>query len=341
MKQLHMGLAIVVAAAYGAPALAAETPVIRLGWSVPAQTEHYVMMKKPELLKNLGKSYQIEWVNFPASVAIIQALASKNLDAGGVTIIPIARTIEQKAADLRIVADIASERPGGFQTTWVTLDSTGIKSVADLRGKTMGVASYGSTTDLLGRAILQRNGIDPGRDVQALRKGEIAAGEMAQPFYAAAKARGGIRDLFTAKEILPVLPLLLEVFTESFITNHPDAVKGFLEDYLTALNYARDPKNRDEVIGIVSDVTRLPRDVLASFLLTNQDYTMAPDTLPDPEAIQTTCSRRSSTPHQRSTCAITRAPSTRPVLREGSTKWRRPECQKSFCARCTRTTTTA
>ncbi|MFZ2140557.1 MAG: hypothetical protein WAV78_27130 [Xanthobacteraceae bacterium] len=78
MKQLHMGLAIVVAAAYGAPALAAETPVIRLGWSVPAQTQHYVMMKKPELLKNLGKSYQIEWVNFPASVAIIQALASKS-----------------------------------------------------------------------------------------------------------------------------------------------------------------------------------------------------------------------------------------------------------------------
>jgi ABC-type nitrate/sulfonate/bicarbonate transport system substrate-binding protein len=299
MKQLHIGLAIVVAAAYGAPALAAETPVIRLGWSVPAQTQHYVMMKKPELLKNLGKSYQIEWVNFPASVAIIQALASKNLDAGGVTIIPIARTIEQKAADLRIVADIASERPGGFQTTWVTLDSTGIKSIADLRGKTMGVASYGSTTDLLGRAILQRNGIDPDRDVrrievrfpvmeQALRKGEIVAGEMAQPFYAAAKARGGIRDLFTAKEILPVLPLLLEVFTEGFITNHPDAVKGFLEDYLTALNYARDPKNRDEVIGIVSDVTKLPRDVLASFLLTDQDYTMAPDTLPDTEAIQTT-----------------------------------------------------
>ena len=57
---------------------------------------------------------------------------------------------------------------------------------------------------------------------------------------------------------------------------------------MAALNYARDPKNRDEVIGIVSDVTKLPRDVLTSFLLTNQDYTMAPDTLPDTEAIQTT-----------------------------------------------------
>jgi len=292
-------LGFIIAATLAAPAHAADPPVIRIGWSVPAQTQHYVMMQKPDLLKNLGHSYQIQWINFPASVAIVQALASENLDAGGVTIIPVARTIEQKAVDLRIVADVASERPEGFQTTWVTLESTGIKSVADLRGKTMGVASYGSTTDLLGRAILKRNGIDPDRDVQridvrfpvmeqALRKGEIAAGEMAQPFYAIAKQHGGIRDLFTAQEILPVLPLLVEVFTADFIAKHPDAVKGFLEDYVTALDYARDPKNRDAVIGMVADVTKLPRDVWASFLLTPKDYAMAADGLPDPQAIQKT-----------------------------------------------------
>lgn len=299
LTALSSVLGFIIATAVAAPAHAADPPVIRVGWSVPAQTQHYVMMKKPDLLKNLGHSYQIEWINFPASVAIVQALASKNLDAGGVTIVPVARTIEQKAVDLRIVADITSERPGGFQTTWVTLESTGIKSVADLRGKTMGVASYGSTTDLLGRAILRRNGIDPDRDVQridvrlpvmeqALRKGEIAAGEMAQPFYAAAKARGGIRDLFTAQEILPVLPLLVEVFTEDFIAKYPDAVKGFLEDYVTALDYARDPKNRDAVISMVADVTKLPREVWSSFLLTPNDYVMAADGLPDPQAIQKT-----------------------------------------------------
>ncbi len=301
MKPIVMSsvLGIVVAAALAAPALGAEPPVIRLGWSVPAQTQHYVMMKKPDLLKNLGHSYKVEWINFPASVAIVQALASKNLDAGGVTIIPVARTIEQKAVNLRIVADIASERPEGFQTTWVTLESTGIKTVADLRGKTMGVASYGSSTDLLGRAILKRNGIDPDRDVQridvrfpvmeqALRKGDIVAGEMAQPFYAAAHARGGIRDLFTAQEVLPVLPLLVEVFTEDFIAKNPDAVKGFLEDYVAALDYSRDPKNHDAVIGMVADVTKLPREVWASFLLTAKDYAMAADGLPDPAAIQKT-----------------------------------------------------
>ncbi len=293
------GLGAAIAAAFAASAWAAEPPTIRVGWSVPAQTQHYVMMKKPDLLKNLNKSYKVEWINFPASVAIIQALASKNLDAGGVSIIPVARTIEQKAANLRIVADIASERPGGFQTTWVTLESTGIKSVADLKGKTMGVASYGSTTDLLGRAILKKAGIDPDRDVKridvrfpvmesALRKGEIVAGELAQPFFAAAKARGGIRVLFTAQEVLPVLPLLVEVFTAEFIEKNPAAVKGFLEDYMAALDFARDPKNRDEVIGIVAEITKLPREIWATFLLTPDDYAMAADGLPDPKAIQQT-----------------------------------------------------
>lgn len=296
---VRTGFAAAIAVAFAAPAWAADPPTIRIGWSVPAQTQHYVMMKKPGLLKNLNKSYKVEWINFPASVAIIQALASKNLDAGGVSIIPVARTIEQKAANLKIVADIASERPGGFQTTWVTLESTGIKSVADLKGKTMGVASYGSTTDLLGRAILKKAGIDPDRDVKridvrfpvmesALRKGEIVAGELAQPFFAAAKARGGIRVLFTAQEVLPVLPLLVEVFTAEFIEKNPGAVKGFLEDYMAALDFARETKNRDEVIGIVAEITKLPREIWATFLLTADDYAMAADGLPDPKAIQQT-----------------------------------------------------
>ena len=292
-------LALGCALAVFGGANAAEPPTIRMGWSVPAQTQHYVMMKRPALLKHQGKDYKIDWVNFPGSVAIIQAIASKNLDAGGISIVPVARTIEQKAANLKIVADVMSEQKNGFQTTWVTLESTGIKTVADLKGKTMGVASYGSTTDLLGRAILRKNGIDPDRDVKrvevpfpviesALRKGDIVAGEMAQPFFANARTRGGIRVLFTAQEILPVLPLLVEVFTAEFIAQHPDAVKAFLDDYVTALDYARDPKNRDEVIKVVAEVTKLPQPVLASFLLTPQDYWMDPNALPDVDAIQKT-----------------------------------------------------
>ncbi len=163
----------------------------------------------------------------------------------------------------------------------------------------MGFASYGSTTDLLGRAIQRKHGIDPDRDVKrvdvpfpvmesALRKGDIVAGELAQPFYANAKARGGIKELFTAQEVLPVLPLLMVAFTADFIAKHPDAVKAYLEDYVAALDYARDPKNRDDVVRIVAEVTKLPADGLRSFLLTPQDYTMAPDALPDTQAIQAT-----------------------------------------------------
>jgi ABC-type nitrate/sulfonate/bicarbonate transport system substrate-binding protein len=55
-----------------------------------------------------------------------------------------------------------------------------------------------------------------------------------------------------------------------------------------ALDYARDPKNRDEVVKLVAELTKLPQPVLASFLLTPQDYYMDPNALPDVEAIQKT-----------------------------------------------------
>ena len=97
---------------------------------------------------------------------------------------------------------------------------------------------------------------------QALRKGEIAAGEMAQPFYAAAKARGGIHDLFTAKEILPCCrscSKCLRKVSSRTIQMRSKVSRGLL----AALNYARDPKNRDEVIGIVSE----PQSCRAMFRL--------------------------------------------------------------------------
>ncbi len=60
-NQLSSLLGIIIAAAFASPVRAAEPPVIRLGWSVPAQTQHYVMMKKPDLLKGTSNNYAAVW----------------------------------------------------------------------------------------------------------------------------------------------------------------------------------------------------------------------------------------------------------------------------------------
>jgi NitT/TauT family transport system substrate-binding protein len=50
-----------------------------------------------------------------------------------------------------------------------------LKSVQDLRGRTIGVGSYGSTPDLVGRMIVKHFGLDPDTEVKVLALGSDAA----------------------------------------------------------------------------------------------------------------------------------------------------------------------
>lgn len=79
----------------------------------------------------------------------------------------------------------------------------GIKSLSDLKGKSVGVTSAGSTTDLFVQALLRKNGLEPKRDVNVVAVGgsaeamaaftskRVDAGAFTAPFDAQAVAQGG------------------------------------------------------------------------------------------------------------------------------------------------------
>ncbi len=46
-----------------------------------------------------------------------------------------------------------------------------IKDVKDLKGKTLGITSFGSTSDYILRLILEKNGLDPNKDVSIVQTG--------------------------------------------------------------------------------------------------------------------------------------------------------------------------
>jgi NitT/TauT family transport system substrate-binding protein len=46
-----------------------------------------------------------------------------------------------------------------------------IKDVRDLKGKTVGITSFGSTSDFVLRTILEKNGLDPNKDVSIVQTG--------------------------------------------------------------------------------------------------------------------------------------------------------------------------
>lgn len=137
-----------------------------------------------------------------AEVVIMQGsgIASRALVAGSVAISPIATPTVMSAvlagSDMVI---LAHTMPGVVQSLTVRSD---IKRDEDLKGKTIGVTTFGSLTDFLVRYLAKRRGLNPDKDFAllqigadperliALRQGKIQAATLSHPAFILAQRAG-------------------------------------------------------------------------------------------------------------------------------------------------------
>jgi NitT/TauT family transport system substrate-binding protein len=117
-----------------------------------------------------------------------------------------------------------------------------IKRQEDLRGKTVGITTFGSSTDFSIRYLVRKLGMEPDRDVKILQMGgqpqivagmiagAVQAGVLSSPAnYNAAKA--GFHMLVDFKSVGLDYPTVSLVSTRSFIKKDPDTVRRFLMAY--------------------------------------------------------------------------------------------------------------
>ena len=141
-----------------------------------------------------------------------------------------------------------------------------IKSVADLRGKPVGVSRFGATTDFGIQIFLKKYGLEPVRDVPILQIGglpELAAALSKKSIYAAAMSypmglvaqQAGMKVLANlAKEEIPFLHQGLTT-TGKFLRAHRDQVKAFVRAYGRAVHYMHTRK--EESKATVSRYTKV------------------------------------------------------------------------------------
>ncbi|MBX5493132.1 MAG: ABC transporter substrate-binding protein, partial [Chloroflexi bacterium] len=121
-----------------------------------------------------------------------------------------------------------------------------ISSVADLRGRTIGVTARGATTDFAAQAVLRRAGMDPLRDATIIQTGGIAetlaavqsggaqAGVFPPPQTLRARA-AGLRELVNlAAEREPFEQGPLGT-TRRYLQENPEVVRGFLRAIVEAI----------------------------------------------------------------------------------------------------------
>jgi ABC-type nitrate/sulfonate/bicarbonate transport system substrate-binding protein len=292
MKKLALGALAALALSAGA---AQAQQKIRVGWTIPAEESKYWMMRRPAEFPDLGKSYQIEWVQFQGTSPMTQALAAGALDCATQGVLSLAQGVSGGNLKAYIVAQHVFEKPGGFSVYWAVKDESPIKSIADLKGKTVGISVLGGGTYGPFAMLLNGAGVDPQKDIKlvevgfalsedAVRAGRVDAVNMNQPFAARAEAKGGLRKLFALSQAMPNIVHILDACRADFVEKNPDAVKAYVRDLTKGMKLAL--ANREETLKVVSETLKAPIPVLESYLLKDNDFGRDPGAAPNFPAIQ-------------------------------------------------------
>ena len=271
-RHLCAGMTALAGLALTARAARAEPVAIRLGYSQAAEEQTWLLMAKPELGKNYGKSYTIDGTLFTSSSQRAQAFAANAIDLASSAANGVLFAAAEGIPGV-IIASLSKESlHRGFNTSFIALASSPINKVEDLKGKTVAVNGLSTSGELWLRAALEHHGLSE-TDVtvvpvsfpamaESLKSGRIDVGEFPQPFFALAKKEMPIKTIFTSKDSLPFdEELVVIVARDEFLKAHPDAIKAFLSDLQDVTRFYLDHPKEARQILIDKKFVRVPADV--------------------------------------------------------------------------------
>jgi NitT/TauT family transport system substrate-binding protein len=142
-----------------------------------------------------------------------------------------------------------------------------IKRPEDMKGKTIGITTYGSSTDFSIRHLVRKVGMDPERDVKILQMGGqpqivaamvagvVQVGVLSSPANYNAK-KAGFQLLVDFKNVGLDYPTVSLVSTRSYIKKDPQTVRRFLMAYSEGTERLyRDKELTMKVIGKYTKTT--------------------------------------------------------------------------------------
>lgn len=289
INALLFAMALQLPAGYAA----AEPVKIRLGYGYAAEEQLWLLIAKPDIGKGFGKAYVLEPTRFTGSDKRTQAFEAGAIDiasssANGV-IFGAAEGVQAK-----IIASLTRESKKGFSTTYYASASSSINSVADLKGKTIGVNGFATSGHLWLRTALEKAGLQESdvvivptsfpSMVQSLISGRLDVGQFPQPFAAMLTKEASVKKIFTAKDAIPTdEELLVLIGKDEYLKANAEAVRAFLADLKTATQFYLNNTQQARQILIDRKLVRLPPDVFLGM----DDYYRDPDLKVDVKSLET------------------------------------------------------
>ena len=180
----------------------------------------------------------------------IQAVSIGDVDFGGAATGSVIKLIAAGAPITQVIAS------GGVDNlTWggyFVLEGSPLRSARDLIGKKISVNTLGAHAEFMIREWLTRGGLTrdeikqvtlvvtpPINGEQILRQGGIDVAALSGILRDKALERGGIRALFTDRELFGDFNSSTSVLRKKFIVEHPAAARKFVEATARAIEWAR------------------------------------------------------------------------------------------------------
>jgi ABC-type nitrate/sulfonate/bicarbonate transport system substrate-binding protein len=244
---------------------------LRIGYGVAAEEQLWLLIARPTVGTHYGKEYTIEGTRFSGSDKRAQAFEAGAIDlasssANGV-IFAAAEGVKGK-----IIASISRESKRGYSTTFYAMATSRIKTVSDLKGKTVAVNGFETSGHLWLKTALEKAKLAES-DVtiapiafpamaESLRSGKIDVGEFPQPFDALLQKETAVTRIFSAKDAIPTdEELIVLVGKDEFLKANSTAIKAFLEDLHAATKFYLEHVQEARQILIDTKMVRVPADV--------------------------------------------------------------------------------
>jgi NitT/TauT family transport system substrate-binding protein len=275
-------LAILFSVAFAA---GAQTKDINLGWSGQGSwtTLPYVVAKENGLFEREGLKVQL--ITFRGTNLMLTALLAGELDYA--TILPFLTGASARGLPVKILAAVTKS------SSYFMVSRPEIDSFEGLRGKKIGINSFGSSADYAAYAAVSRSGMDPNKDLTILAigggtperlaavvSGSVDATVITSPAEYAAEKQG-LRVLMSARELgeLVRIPITGIGATQKKMEKDPDEIVRLLRALRLATIYLL--QNSQYSHGLFQRIMRV--DAAAAdklFKLYRDEYN--PDlTLPD------------------------------------------------------------
>jgi len=238
--------------------------------------------------KGFFKEYGIEpeLVFFQAAAPIATALATGQIEVGATGITAALYNIVLGGEQIWLVADKGREWPG-YPLTGIVVQKElyegGLRQIADLKGKRVGITTLGSTFHYSLGNILEKSGLKledvrvvplqtmPAA-IEALKGKQVDAILLPQPFPGTAEAQGFGKILFWAGDLHPWQTVAV-FYSRKFAADRQRAV-AFMKGYVKASRYYFDAvlvqkdgrpapgANYDEVVRITAKYTEARPEVI-------------------------------------------------------------------------------